>query len=130
MLRHAPTGGYVVGRADAIEQVAARLVAPGTAAEYGPTGSYLLTMYQALFLAPHIVMQAVKGSRLLARALSGLGYRVTPTYDAPRTDLILSIEFGDPAALLAFCRAVQSAAASMHTCVRNRMRWPGTRTRS
>ncbi|GLV12481.1 hypothetical protein Heshes_01650 [Alicyclobacillus hesperidum] len=106
----APTGGYVVGCADAIEQVAARLVAPGTAAEYGPTGPYLLTMYQALFLAPHIVMQAVKGSRLLARALSGLGYRVTPACDAPRTDLILSIEFGDPTPLLAFCRAIQSAA--------------------
>jgi len=105
-----PTGGYVVGRRDIVERVAARLVAPGTAAEYGPTGPYLLTMFQALFLAPHAVLQAVKGSRLMAAALQGLGFRVSPGPEADRTDLILSVELGAPDRLLAFCRAIQSVA--------------------
>lgn len=105
-----PTGGYVVGRRDIVERVAARLVAPGTAAEYGPTGPYLLTMFQALFLAPHAVLQAVKGSRLMAAALEGLGFRVSPGPAEDRTDLILSVELGAPDRLLAFCRAIQSVA--------------------
>ncbi len=105
-----PTGGYVVGRRDIVERVAARLVAPGTAAEYGPTGPYLLTMFQAAFLAPHAVLQAVKGSRLMAAALQGLGFRVSPEPGADRTDLILSVELGAPDRLLAFCRAIQTVA--------------------
>lgn len=106
----APTGGYVVGREDLMEGVAARLVAPGTAAEYGPSGPYLLPFFQGLFLAPHTVMQAVKGSILFAEALFGYGYVVSPLPNAKRTDLILSIEFGDPALLLEFCRAIQTSA--------------------
>lgn len=106
----APTGGYIVGKEALLEGVAARLVAPGTAAEYGPSGPYLLPFYQGLFLAPHTVMQAVKGSLLFAQALTGLGYKVSPHPHAPRTDLILSVELGDPDTLLAFCRAIQSAA--------------------
>ncbi|SIS97972.1 methionine gamma-lyase family protein [Alicyclobacillus vulcanalis] len=104
------TGGYVVGRQEIVERVAARLVAPGTAAEYGPTGAHLLPMFQALFLAPHAVLQAVKGSRLFAAALQRLGFRVSPAPDAARTDLILSVELGTPDRLLAFCRAIQAVA--------------------
>ncbi|MFB5192117.1 methionine gamma-lyase family protein [Alicyclobacillus fastidiosus] len=106
----APTGGYIVGTTDVIEQVAARLVAPGTGAEYGPTGPYLQLFYQALFLAPHVVSQAVRGSVLFAEALRGLGYAVSPLPTTPRTDLILAVELGTKDKLLAFCRAVQSAA--------------------
>ncbi|GEO24928.1 hypothetical protein AAC03nite_07130 [Alicyclobacillus acidoterrestris] len=106
----APTGGYIVGSSEVVEQVAARLVAPGTGAEYGPTGPYLQLFYQALFLAPHVVAQAVKASILFAQALQGLGYRVSPGPTEPRSDLILSVELGSPDKLLAFCRAVQRAA--------------------
>lgn len=106
----APTGGYVVGSAQVIEAVAARLVAPGTAAEYGPTGPYQSVFYQALFLAPHTVMQAVKGSLLFASALSGYGYPVDPPVEDARTDLILSVTLSSEPRLLAFCRAVQQAA--------------------
>lgn len=104
----APTGGYIVGRADLLEGVASRLVAPGTAAEYGPTGPYLLPFYQALFLAPHTVVQAVKGSRLFAAALEGLSYTVSPSVDERRTDLILSVDLEHENKLLQFCEAIQS----------------------
>ncbi|WAH35311.1 methionine gamma-lyase family protein [Alicyclobacillus dauci] len=106
----APTGGYIVGKASVIDQVAARLVAPGTGAEYGPTGPYMTLFYQGLFLAPHTVSQAVRGSILFARALSGLGYDVSPKPSEPRTDLILSVQLGDKDRLLQFCRAIQSTA--------------------
>lgn len=106
----APTGGYVVGTSDVIEQVAGRLVAPGTAAEYGPTGPYMQLFYQALFLAPHVVSQALRGSLLFSDALSALGFDVSPTVFERRADLILSIRFDNPERLLAFCRAVQQVA--------------------
>lgn len=106
----APTGGYVVGKKHVIDQVAARLVAPGTAAEYGPTGPYLQIFYQALFLAPHIVSQALKGSLLFADALATMGFDVSPSVFERRADLILSICFGEPDKLLAFCRAIQQSA--------------------
>ncbi|MFD1674570.1 aminotransferase class I/II-fold pyridoxal phosphate-dependent enzyme [Alicyclobacillus fodiniaquatilis] len=105
-----PTGGYIAGKASVIEEVAARLVAPGAGAEYGPTGAYQQSFYQGLFLAPHVVGQAIRGSLLFAQALSGLGYRVAPEPGVPRTDLILSVQLDDPERLLRFCQAIQAVA--------------------
>jgi cystathionine beta-lyase family protein involved in aluminum resistance len=106
----ATTGGYVVGRADLIDMVAAQLTAPGVGAEMGPTHDFLRPMFQSLFLAPHVVSQAVKGSILASRVFEALGLKVSPRWDEPRADLIVSARFGTPEKLLAFCRAVQSCA--------------------
>lgn len=57
----APTGGYIVGRADLVENASYRLTAPGLGGEMGATlGDTAREFYQGLFLAPHIVVQAVK----------------------------------------------------------------------
>lgn len=106
----APTGGYIVGRSDLIEQVAAQLTAPGVGGEAGPTHDLLRSFYQGLFLAPHTVSEALKGSILAARVFDHLGLPVSPNWQEPRADLILSIEFGDAQKLLQFCRAVQRSA--------------------
>ena len=106
----APTGGYVVGRADIIEQAASQLYAPGLGGEMGPTHDLLRTFYQALFLAPHVVSQAVKASILAAYVFAELGLRVEPHWEQPRADLIVATEFGSSDRLLAFCRAVQACA--------------------
>jgi cystathionine beta-lyase family protein involved in aluminum resistance len=106
----APTGGYIVGRSDLIEQVAAQLTAPGVGGEAGPTHDLLRSFYQGLFLAPHTVSEALKGSILAARVFEQLGLSVSPQWREPRADLILSIEFGDAEKLLQFCRAVQRSA--------------------
>jgi cystathionine beta-lyase family protein involved in aluminum resistance len=106
----ATTGGYIVGRADLIDMVAAQLTAPGVGAEMGPTHDFLRPMFQSLFLAPHVVSQAVKGSILASKVFEELGLQVSPRWDEPRADLIVSAHFGSPEKLLAFCRAVQSSA--------------------
>lgn len=104
------TGGYVIGKDVLVNQAAAQLTAPGVGGEYGPTHDFLRPLFQSLFLAPHTVGQAVKGSLLAAHVFHQVGYRVSPTADRLRSDLILSIEFGDPDKLLRFCQAVQQTA--------------------
>lgn len=104
------TGGYVVGTARAVSHAAEQLTAPGVGGEYGPTHDFLRTLYQSLFLAPHVVAQALKGSLLAAYVLERFGLAVSPRWEEEKNDLILSITFGDANKLLAFCRAVQSTA--------------------
>jgi cystathionine beta-lyase family protein involved in aluminum resistance len=106
----APTGGYVAGRAEWVARAADQLTAPGLGAEAGPSLGVLRLLYQGLFLAPHTVAQALKGSILAARVLECLGLEVSPRWQEPRADLILAARFGDPDRLLAFCQAVQGAA--------------------
>ncbi|WP_054971498.1 aminotransferase class I/II-fold pyridoxal phosphate-dependent enzyme [Alicyclobacillus ferrooxydans] len=104
------TGGYIAGTKTAVEHAAEQLTAPGVGGEYGPTHDFLRPLFQSLFLAPHVVAQAVKGSLLAAYVFEALGLNVSPRWEEGRSDLILAITFGDPERLLAFCRAVQSTA--------------------
>lgn len=104
------TGGYVVGSTQWVARAAEQLTAPGVGGEYGPTHDFLRPLFQSLFLAPHMVSQAVKGSRLAAYVFENIGLAVSPSWKDHRTDLILSVRFGSPDALLSFCRAVQRTA--------------------
>ncbi|MBX6353473.1 MAG: methionine gamma-lyase family protein [Thermoflavifilum sp.] len=106
----ARTGGYVAGRHTYVVQAAAQLTAPGIGAEMGPTRGMLEWFYQGLFMAPHVVGQALRGSVLAAKVLADMGFEVSPAWDEPRSDLILAVRFPSADKLLAFCRAVQSVA--------------------
>ncbi|QQE80978.1 methionine gamma-lyase family protein [Alicyclobacillus sp. SO9] len=107
----ASTGGYVIGEADLVEKAAAQLTAPGVGAEIGPSQHLLREFYQGLYMAPHTVGEALSGSVLAANVLARCGFKCSPVWDEPRSDLILSVEFDSADNLLLFCRAVQSAAA-------------------
>ncbi|AJY77993.1 hypothetical protein VN24_24175 [Paenibacillus beijingensis] len=107
----APTGGYIVGKAALVEAAAYRLTAPGIGSEVGAMLGTMRSMFQGLFLAPHLVGQAVKGSILAAALFEKLGFETTPRWDGPRTDLIQAIRFGNPEALIAFVQGIQHAAA-------------------
>lgn len=100
-------GGYIVGREDLIEQCANRLTAPGLGKETGATFNMLQEMYQGLFLAPHIVSQALKGAVFTSRFLELSGFQTTPYYQAKRTDLIQSVTFETAEQMIAFCQAIQ-----------------------
>jgi len=104
----APTGGYVVGTEDTINQISYRLTCPGLGREVGSYPSSYAPFYQGLFLAPHIVSQAVKGAILTARIFEKLGYNTLPRWDEARTDIIQSIQFKNPEELVVFCQAIQS----------------------
>ncbi len=55
------TGGYVVGRTNLVEKVAARLTSPGIGKECGLTFGQTRSMFQGLFMAPNVVAGAIKG---------------------------------------------------------------------
>ncbi|MGI5885279.1 MAG: aminotransferase class I/II-fold pyridoxal phosphate-dependent enzyme [Candidatus Spyradocola sp.] len=105
----APTGGYLVGRADLIEKCACRLTSPGIGREVGSYLGGYDRFYQGLFLAPHVVCQAVKGAMLAAAVFSSLGFAVSPGPQEARSDIIQAIRFADPEKLIAFCQGIQYA---------------------
>lgn len=105
----APTGGYVVGKRDFIDEVKDRLTAPGLGGEVGPTLGMNRLLYQGLFLAPHVVGEAVKGAIFLSALFEVMGYDIRPKPESRRTDIVQAIDLGTPGNVRAFCEAVQSA---------------------
>jgi cystathionine beta-lyase family protein involved in aluminum resistance len=105
----APTGGYVAGRAELVEQACCRLTAPGIGAEGGTSFDLNRLLFQGLFLAPQMVAEALICSELVAQVFSDLGYAVHPRPGAPRSDVIQAVRLGDPERLKIVCRAFQAA---------------------
>ena len=105
----APTGGYIVGRADLVENAAYRLTAPGLGGEMGATlGDTQREFYQGLFLAPHVVQQAVKTAIFAAAVFQKMGYEVKPLPQEVRHDIIQAIKLESKQRLCDFCIAIQS----------------------
>lgn len=107
----APRGGYIAGRADLVDASGERLTAPGISEDVSSALDFNRPAFQGLFMAPLIVEQALKGAVFSAAYLAAKGYTVSPTADAPRTDIIQCIAFGDPDKLRKFCQGIQAASA-------------------
>lgn len=105
----APTGGYVVGKQDAIERISYRLTAPGIGLEVGSYAASYQPFYQGLFMAPHTVAQAIKTACLAARVFEDLGMLTTPASSEARADIIQAIQMRSPERLIAFCQGIQMA---------------------
>ena len=103
----APTGGYIVGREDLVELASYRLTAPGMGAELGASLVNTRLFFQGLFLAPHVVSQALKGALFAAGIFENLGYTTYPRISDERGDIIQAIELGTAEKLVAFCSGVQ-----------------------
>lgn len=106
----APTGGYLAGRRDLIEQCACRLTTPGTGREIGCTLDTKRELFMGIFNAPHVTGEAVKTAIFAAALFTLLGYEVTPRYDEERADIIQAILLQRPESLIAFCRGIQKGA--------------------
>lgn len=104
------TGGYIVGKRDLIEEISYKLTSPGIGKECGLTFGLSRQMFQGLFLAPHIVGEAIKGSIFCAKLFEEMGYEVKPKYDAARSDIIQLIRLGSAEKVIAFCKGIQEAA--------------------
>ena len=105
----APAGGYVAGRADLVERVAARLYAPGLNDALGPTLGFGRAFVQGLFAAPAIVENALRGLDFAAALFQDLGYPVDPLPGAQRTDIVQAIRLGSRERLIAFAQGLQKA---------------------
>ena len=103
----APTGGYIVGRDDLVELTSYRLTAPGMGDELGASLSNNRLLFQGLFLAPHVVSQAIKGAIFAAGMFAKLGYKTLPLPTEVRGDIIQAIELGSADKLIAFCGGIQ-----------------------
>lgn len=106
----APTGGYLAGRKDLIDNAAMRLTAPGIGGECGCTMGQNRLLYQGLFMAPHVTAQALKTAIFCAKVMELMGFEVNPKPEETRYDIIQTISFGKPEPLRRFCEGIQSGA--------------------
>lgn len=106
----APIGGYIAGTKRCIENAAYRLTSPGLGKEVGASLGVNRSFFQGLFLAPTVTAGALKGAIFAANIYEKLGFKVVPTGQESRHDIIQAVEFGTPEGLIAFCEGIQAAA--------------------
>lgn len=106
----APTGGYVAGKAELVERAALRLTTPGIGAECGSTLGNNRLLFQGLFMAPHVVAQALKTAVFCAAMMEQLGIESSPTVEETRSDIIQMVKLGSPDKLKKFCLGIQAGA--------------------
>ena len=75
--------------------------------ELGASLSNNRLLFQGLFLAPHVVSQAIKGAIFAAGMFAKLGYKTLPLPTEVRGDIIQAIELGSADKLIAFCGGIQ-----------------------
>ena len=103
-----PSGAYVAGRKDLVERVAERVTAPGLGSHVGPSLGFNRQIAQGLFLAPHVVSEALKGAVFAAKMLEMAGCKCEPAFDDLRGDIVQSVAFPDEKQMVNFCKNVQS----------------------
>ena len=102
-----PGGGYVAGRAHLVERAAVKLTVAGAGREVGASLLSNRLYFQALFMAPAIVAEALAGAVFTAHLLESLGLEVSPRPQDPRTDIVQCARMPGKAALIAFCQGIQ-----------------------
>ena len=106
----APTGGYVVGKAELVEKAAMRLTTPGIGGECGATLGNNRLLFQGLFMAPHIVAQALKAATFCSAMMSKIGFETSPAPDEVRSDIIQMVTLKSADNMKKFCKGIQSGA--------------------
>ena len=99
-------GGYVVGKKKFIDLIAGRFTSPSLQKEVGSYEAGYRLMFQGLFMSPHIVLQAKKGSILIGRVMANLGYKTIDNTNN-LADIVRSIVFEDKQDLVDFCTSMQ-----------------------
>lgn len=103
----APTGGYIAGKKELVEQTAYRMTAPGIGSELGASLVDNRLLFQGIFMAPHTTGQAIKGAIFASIFFSLLGYNTLPLPEERRSDIIQAIQLDSPEKLVAFCQGIQ-----------------------
>ena len=104
-----PTGGYIVGKEKYVDLIGRRLTAPSIGNEVGSYAYGWRLFYQGLFLAPHVVNQAIKGSLVIGKCMEELGYQNFPSLDKTPADITRAIRFDTAKQLCDFIQSVQEA---------------------
>lgn len=106
----APSGGYIAGRKDLVKLIGYRLTTPGLGTELGATLGQNRNIFMGIFNSPHIVGEALKTAIFAASLFDLLGFKVTPTFDETRHDIIEAICLENEENLIAFCQGLQKGA--------------------
>ena len=106
----APTGGYIAGKKELVERAAMRLTTPGIGGECGSTLGGNRLLFQGLFLAPHVVAQALKTACFCAAMMEQIGLESSPSALEPRSDIIQMVKLGSPENMKRFCLGIQAGA--------------------
>ena len=103
----ATSGGYAVGKKEYINDIAETLTAPCVGKDLGANFNQLLSYYKGLFMAPQAVKAALKSMTFASYMLEKYGFKVSPSFDEKRADIIQTIELGTEDRLIKFCQGMQ-----------------------
>ena len=103
----AQTGAYIAGSEQAISMIASRFTSPSLLLEVGSYEMGYRNFYQGLFLAPHVVAQALKAAMLVGGVMEEKGYKIIPSNDEQPDDIIKSVVFNTEDELVKFVQLVQ-----------------------
>jgi len=106
----ARTGGYIAGKAELVELCAYRATTPGLGKEVGCTLGENRNMFMGIFHAPHVVGESLKAAVFAAALFEEFGFKVTPSSDESRHDIIQALCLENADRLVEFCRGIQSGA--------------------
>lgn len=107
----AKTGGYIVGKAEYVNDVAERFSAPCVGKDIGANLNQTLSFFKGVYHAPNVVMSSLKTMALASRLLEKLGYDVSPRFDDERADIVQTIRLHSAEELIEFCRGIQKGVA-------------------
>ncbi|ONI38461.1 hypothetical protein AN639_07740 [Candidatus Epulonipiscium fishelsonii] len=105
----APSGGYIVGKKEYVENAAMRFSCAGLGKEIGATLGLNHQVLQGLFFAPEVVNNALKGAIFTAAVFEKLGFEVNPLPNAFRSDIVQSIDMRTAENVIAFCKSIQKS---------------------
>ena len=93
-----------------VELCGYRLTTPGLGTEVGATLGQNRSVFMGLFNASHVVGEALKTAVFAASVYTELGFKVTPTVEETRHDIIQAICLENAENLVAFCQGLQKGA--------------------
>ncbi|MCL2556620.1 MAG: methionine gamma-lyase family protein [Firmicutes bacterium] len=112
------TGGYIAGDRNLIEKIGSRYSAPGLGFDIGANPYGYQYYFQGFFMAPHVVLQAMKAAALFSEVFSTLGYKTLGAISTDeisksqkpltQSDITCAIKFNSAEELIKFCQSIQA----------------------
>ncbi len=103
------TGGYICGKKDLVEYCANTLTAPGIGKDEGLSFGTNRSVLQGLYFSPHTTIESIKVGLIFAKTFKDLGYKIIPSLDDPRSDVVQAVEINSAEKLELFCKSIQEA---------------------
>lgn len=107
----APNGGYIAGREELVNLCAERLTVPGQGRDVGPTLGMNKYLLQGIYHAPNVVLNSLKTALFTSKLMEKLGFKVSPTAEEQRGDIVQSIIFEDENMLKRYIQGIQKGSA-------------------